>query len=217
MLHGFRWPRAGFTGIRVYIVLHNLEEAAAEYIQQPLTTELLSESFQKTQTDLVQRLPELSFIEQYDPADETSGTVSQDFAYIGARVMEIPDSCRGDGGGQNIEDVAEQGSGLTEDETKALEELRDRLAPGEKIGWYLVYNGDPDRWYPDSGSEFGEYESEDERVQSTAQSTVQSQRQSGIPAKEESYMDPPSPVSYTVCICFLMGLSWTLLIAYSLG
>ena len=208
MLHGFRWPRAGFTGIRVYIVLHNLEEAAAEYIQQPLTTELLSESFHKTQADLVPRLPELSFIEQYDPADETSGTVSQDHAYVGARVMEIPDDGTGAGGGQNIEDVVEQGSGLTDDETKALEELRDRLAPGEKIGWYLVYNGDPDRWYPDSDSEFEEgYESEEDRVQSTAQSTVQSQRQSRqqsqrqsqVQGKEESFMDPPSPQSYTVC------------------
>ncbi|KAJ5361902.1 hypothetical protein N7541_002746 [Penicillium brevicompactum] len=207
MLHGFRWPRAGFTGIRVYIVLHNLEEAAAEYIQQPLTTELLSESFHKTQADLVPRLPELSFIEQYDPADETSGTVSQDHAYVGARVMEIPDDGTGAGGGQNIEDVVEQGSGLTDDETKALEELRDRLAPGEKIGWYLVYNGDPDRWYPDSDSEFEEgYESEEDRVQSTAQSTVQSQRQSRqqsqrqsqVQGKEESFMDPPSPQSYTV-------------------
>ncbi|CAG8241447.1 unnamed protein product [Penicillium salamii] len=213
MLHGFRWPRAGFTGIRVYIVLHNLEEAAAEYIQQPLTTELLAESFHKTQADLVPRLPELSFIEQYDPADETSGTVSQDHAYVGARVMEIPDGGASAGGGQNIEDVVEQGSGLTEDETKALEELRDRLAPGEKIGWYLVYNGDPDRWYPDSDSEFEEeYESEEDvqstvqsqqqsqrqsQVQSQAQSRIQSQRQSRVQAKEESYMDPPSPQSYT--------------------
>jgi len=195
MLHGFRWPRAGFTGIRVYIVLHNLEEAAAEYIQQPLTTELISESFHKTQADLIPRLPELSFIEQYDPADETSGTVSQDYAYVGARVMEIPEG--GDGsGGQNIEDVVEQGSGLTEDQTKALEELRDRLAPGEKIGWYLVYNGDPERWFPESEEE---YESEDEYVQSTSQS----QRQSRIQGqKEESFIEPPSPQSYTVCVCF---------------
>ncbi|CAG7953826.1 unnamed protein product [Penicillium salamii] len=222
MLHGFRWPRAGFTGIRVYIVLHNLEEAAAEYIQQPLTTELLAESFHKTQADLVPRLPELSFIEQYDPADETSGTVSQDHAYVGARVMEIPDGGAGAGGGQNIEDVVEQGSGLTEDETKALEELRDRLAPGEKIGWYLVYNGDPDRWYPDSDSEFEEeYESEEDvqstvqsqqqsqrqsRVQSQAQSRIQSQRQSRVQAKEESYMDPPSPQSYTAVNTGSIGL-----------
>ncbi|KAJ5285192.1 hypothetical protein N7524_000498 [Penicillium chrysogenum] len=193
MLHGFRWPRAGFTGIRVYIVLHNLEEAAAEYIQQPLTTELIAESFHKTQADLVNRLPELSFIEQYDPADETSGTVSQDHAYVSTRVLEIPEDGSGGGGGANIEDCVEQGSGLTDDQTAALEELRDRLAPGEKIGWYLVYNGDPERWYPDSENE-EYYESEEDSVdesQTRRQSQVQSQ-------KGNRNTEPSSPQSYTV-------------------
>ncbi|KAJ5774816.1 hypothetical protein N7457_009712 [Penicillium paradoxum] len=193
MLHGFRWPRAGFTGIRVYIVLHNLEEAAAEYIQQPLTTELLVESFNKTQADLVPRLPELSFIEQYDPADESSGTVSQEHAYVGARVLEIADDGGGSGGGQNIQDCVEQGSGLTDDQTAALEELRDRLAPGEKIGWYLVYNGDPERWFPESEDE--DYESEDsyeEESQTRRQSQIQSPREEGTKSAE-----PNTPPSYT--------------------
>ena len=195
MLHGFRWPRAGFTGIRVYIVLHNLEEAAAEYIQQPLTTELITESFHKTQADLVNRLPQLSFIEQYDPADETSGTVSQDHAYVSTRVLEMPEDGSGGGGaGENI-DCVEQGSGLTDDQMAALEELRDRLAPGEKIGWYLVYNGDPERWYPDSEEDYGsEVESEDES-QTRRQSQTQSQAQS---QKGGSPKEPPRPQSYTV-------------------
>ncbi|KAJ5291952.1 hypothetical protein N7478_001203 [Penicillium angulare] len=162
MLHGFRWPRDGFTGIRVYVVLHNLEEAAAEYIQQPLTTELLTESFHKTQTDLVSRLPQLRFIEQYDPYDETSNTVSQDHAYVASKVLTIPDGeSDASGPGANIQDCVEQGSGLSGDEEAALEELRDRLAPGEKIGWFIVYNGDPDRWYPpseDSEDEEGYYD-----------------------------------------------------------
>ncbi|OQE47466.1 hypothetical protein PENCOP_c001G02823 [Penicillium coprophilum] len=191
MLHGFRWPRAGFTGIRVYIVLHNLEEAAAEYIQQPLTTELLAESFHKTQADLVNRLPELSFIEQYDPADESSGTVSQDYAYISTRVLEIPED--ESGGGENLENCVEKGSGLTDDQMAALEQLRDRLAPGEKIGWHLVYNGDPERWFPDSEDE--DYESEEdseEESQPRGESQVQSQRES-----RSSFAQTASPQSYT--------------------
>ncbi|KAJ5901820.1 hypothetical protein N7495_002348 [Penicillium taxi] len=152
MLHGFRWPRAGFTGIRVYIVLHNLEDAAAEYIQQPLTTELLRESLRKTQPDILPRLPELRFIEQYDPNDESSNTVSQDYAYVAAKVMTIPDGATTADGlkpGKNIEDAVEQGPGLTSDQTEALEELRNRLAPDEKIGWFMVYNGDPERYFPE--------------------------------------------------------------------
>jgi hypothetical protein len=195
MLHGFRWPRAGFTGIRVYIVLHNLEEAAAEYIQQPLTTSLIVNSFNKTNPDLLPRLPDLQFIEQYDPADETSGTVSQDYAYVGARVLTIPDG--GDGatstGGQNIEDVVEQGSGLTDDQTAALETLRDRLAPGEKIGWYLVYNGDPERWFPEDSESEDDYDYDDneERDGDGVEGSVN--------GRGESLTEPPSPQSVTVC------------------
>ncbi|KAJ5294948.1 hypothetical protein N7508_009769 [Penicillium antarcticum] len=195
MLHGFRWPRAGFTGIRVYIVLHNLEEAAAEYIQQPLTTSLIVDSFNKTNPDLLPRLPELQFIEQYDPADETSGTVSQDYAYVGARVLTIPDG--GDGatstGGQNIEDVVEQGSGLTEDQTTALETLRDRLAPGEKIGWYLVYNGDPERWFPESESEDGDYDEEGEEDEEEEEADGHGNGN----GHGESSTEPSSPQSVT--------------------
>lgn len=187
MLHGFRWPRAGFTGIRVYIVLHNLEEAAAEYIQQPLTTELLLESFQKTQADLMPRLPELHFIEQYDPQDESSSTVSQEYAYVGAKVVTIPD---GEDANMDIEKVVEQGSGLSSDATQALEALRDRLAPGEKIGWFMVYNGDPDRWYPSSEDE-EEYEEEEEEEGSYVSEKSGNQT--------ESQADPSTPQSYTVC------------------
>lgn len=193
MLHGFRWPRAGFTGIRVYVVLHNLEEAAAEYIQQPLTTKLITESFNKTQPDLLPRLPELRFIEQYDPNDESSNTVSQDYAYVGAKVVVFPDGgglapAPGAGPGLNIEDVVEQGSGLTDDQTAALEELRDRLAPGEKIGWFMVYNGDPERWYPPSEDEEEEYDEGESEVDE--QSEVQS----------HAATEPSTPQSYTVCI-----------------
>lgn len=197
MLHGFRWPRGGFTGIRVYIVLHNLEEAAAEYLQQPLTTELLLESFKRIHPDLVPRLPGLRFIEQYDPADETSNTVSQDFAYVAAKVLTIPDGESmppGVGPGANIEDVVEQGSGLSDDATKALEELRDRLAPGEKIGWFMVYNGDPDRWYPPSEEEEEEEEYDDDGSY-----------------MEKSATEPGTPGSYKVRCSFLWSCVYLVL------
>lgn len=192
MLHGFRWPRAGFTGIRVYIVLNNLEEAAAEYLQQPLTTELVKESLKKTQADLMPRLPELQFIEQYDPQDESTNTVSQDYAYVGAKVVTIPDGA-GASPGLNIEDVVEQGSGLSPDATEALEALRDRLAPGEKIGWFMVYNGDPDRWFPPSEDE-DEYEDEE----------------SYVDEKVESQTEPSTPQSYTVGFLWMGMLFWSI-------
>lgn len=195
MLHGFRWSRAGFTGIRVYIVLHNLEDATAEYLQQPLTTELLVDSLKRTQPDLMPRLPELRFIEQYDPADESSNTVSQPFAYVGAKVVTIPDGGSappGAGPGVSIEDVVEQGPGLSDDATEALEALRDRLAPGEKIGWFMVYNGDPERWYPPSEDEEEEEEEEQEEDE-------YGDEESYVAESEKSTTEPGSPQSYTVC------------------
>ncbi|KAA8651720.1 hypothetical protein EYZ11_000058 [Aspergillus tanneri] len=148
LLYGFRWPRAGFTGIRVYIVLHNLEEATAEYLQQPLTTQLLVESFNKTEPSIVSRLPDMQFIEQYDPDDTSEEAVSKSHAYVAAKVITMPDV--GSPGACLSFDAEElvKDSGLDQDASEALAEMRDKYAAGEKIGWYIVYNGDPERYFP---------------------------------------------------------------------
>jgi len=179
----------------VYVVLHNLEDAAAEYLQQPLTEELIIESLKRTQPDLMPRLPDLHFIEQYDPADESSNTVSQPFAYVGAKVVTIPDSgTSADAGpGLNIEEVVEQGSGLTDDATEALAALRDRLAPGEHIGWYMVYNGDPDRFYPESDEDEDDYDDEESYM-------AESEERASEPATART---SATPQSYTVCFTSL--------------
>lgn len=159
LLYGFRWPRAGFHGIRVYIVLHNLEDATAEYLQNPLTTRLLVNSLKKKDGDLMARLPDLQFIEQYDPDDTTSETaVSQPHAYVAGRVIEIPDpSSPGSSAGWNTADLDSE-PGLPEPASGALTELRDKLAAGERIGWWIVYNGDPERYYPGMDEEYTDEE-----------------------------------------------------------
>ena len=163
MVHGFRWPRGGFTGIRVYVVLHNLEDAAAEYLQQPLTSQLILDSLKQTNGDVMSKLPDLQFIEQYDPDDTTSvEAVSKPFAFVAAKVMTLGEP--GEPGANlswNTEELDREGAGLSESGQEALEQLRDRLAPGEKIGWWLVYNGDPAREYPHSDEE--EYEEVEEK------------------------------------------------------
>ncbi|KAJ5247406.1 hypothetical protein N7468_002389 [Penicillium chermesinum] len=195
MLHGFRWPRSGFTGIRVYVVLHNLEDAAAEYIQQPVTSDLLGESLKRTAPQLMARLPALQFIESYDPCDETSNTVSQEYAYVGVRVLTIPDGSSEPedlAPGETVSDLVEKpGAGLSEDEIKALEELRDMLAPGEKIGWFMVYNGDPERYYPrsDSEDEFDDVDSYMEDRGSTTEAPTE-------PSTPSTPQTPTTPRSY---------------------
>ncbi|PYI11845.1 hypothetical protein BO78DRAFT_358624 [Aspergillus sclerotiicarbonarius CBS 121057] len=174
MLYGFRWPRAGFTGIRVYVVLHNLEDATAEYIQQPLTTSLLLSSFQKTDPEILSRLPNsLRFIEQYDPEDTSDEAVSKPFAYVGAKVISIPEvgggEEGGDGGGSGggetswkPEDIFHE-EPLGKDAMEAITELRDKYAAGERLGWWIVYNGDPERWFPvDEEEGEGSYDEDEE-------------------------------------------------------
>lgn len=45
----------------------------------------------------------------------------------------------------NIEDMMSGSPAATPDAWEALAELRDQLSEGEKIGWWIVYNGDPER------------------------------------------------------------------------
>jgi hypothetical protein len=154
MLYGFRWPRAGFTGIRVYIVLHNLEDATAEYVQKPITNKLLIDSFSKTDPGIVANLPELRFIEQYDPEDESDDAVSKPYAYVGAKVISIPEEGAATAGTSWNTDIFQENP-LDAAGDKALTEFRDKYAAGERIGWWIVYNGDPERYYPhEEGEEY---------------------------------------------------------------
>ena len=45
----------------------------------------------------------------------------------------------------NVEDVMASGPGTSPQAWEALADLRDQIASGEKIGWFVVYNGDPER------------------------------------------------------------------------
>ncbi|PWY94721.1 hypothetical protein BO94DRAFT_572272 [Aspergillus sclerotioniger CBS 115572] len=211
MLYGFRWPRAGFTGIRVYIVLHNLEDATAEYIQQPLTTSLLLSSFQKTDPDILSRLPSLRFIEQYDPEDTSDEAVSKPHAYVGAKVISIPEA-----GGEPLpetswkpEDIFQE-SPLGEEEMQALTEFRDKYAAGERIGWWIVYNGDPERWFPvDEEGEMGLGDGDSYGEEYEGDSYGEEDDGEGREYGSDRTQTPPeTPSSATVGLCFCS--SWSL-------
>ncbi|KAK2768250.1 hypothetical protein FQN54_000102 [Arachnomyces sp. PD_36] len=147
LLHGFKWHRTGKHGIIVYIIVRSLDDASADYIQNPRTTRSLRRSLELGNPDITSQIPELHFIEQYDPDDlSTNAAVCQPYAFTANKVVTIADNLNGLS--LNVDEVIEQGTGLSESGMKAMEELRDKLAPGEKIGWHIVYNGDPERAYP---------------------------------------------------------------------
>lgn len=80
-------------------------------------------------------LPHLSLIEQYDP-DDADGALSQPFAFVADKVNVC---------GLSLDVGEVMGQGIATEGWAALMDLRDELAPGEKVGWYVVYNGDERR------------------------------------------------------------------------
>jgi hypothetical protein len=134
LVYGFRWPRAQ---VRIHIILQNLDDAAPEWLMAPATSTCLIEDFTRQWPETVARLPNLRFIEQYDPEDLT--TKDQPYAYVCDQVREIRL-------GLDIDEVREEGA--KGEQSDAIAELRDKIAPGEKLGWFVVVNGDVERWAP---------------------------------------------------------------------
>ncbi|MCJ1479770.1 hypothetical protein MMC13_008456 [Lambiella insularis] len=144
LLHGFRWPR---SAIRVHIIVHNIDDAAAEYVVSPSTSAALLQSLRDLYPHLIQAIPHLRFVEQYDPTDIGPSALSQPYAFVADKV----EVCR------LSVDVGEvMGQGVAADGWEALVELRDQLAPGEKVGWWVVCNGDEQRLKPSNDDELYE-------------------------------------------------------------
>jgi hypothetical protein len=213
--HGFRWPRAGFTGIRVHVIFHNLEDCSAEYIQNAPSQAAILASFRKVWPDVMRELDDesqggrgkgLQLLEEYDPEDETSEhAVSRPWAFVCDYVKVLPTGkvkevetgvgdSRGGGAGigvgvtssagpsggkakevegpetksavsvvkgpvlsMNVTELIAQGPGSTPKAWEAFAELRDKIADGEKIDWWVIYNGDPERAFDDdSGYDEGD-------------------------------------------------------------
>ncbi|TKX26994.1 hypothetical protein C1H76_0748 [Elsinoe australis] len=136
LLHGFRWPR---PLIRIHIILQNLDDAAAEWLVAPGTTKCLLENFEELHPHLMEQLPSLRFAEQYDPDDIGPNAGSQPYAYVADVCHEIKL-------GLDVDEV--RGKGVSNEQWAALLELRDKLAPEEKVGWFIVVCGDEDRSSP---------------------------------------------------------------------
>ncbi|TKA45592.1 hypothetical protein B0A54_04131 [Friedmanniomyces endolithicus] len=136
LLHGFRWPR---PLVRVHIILQNLDDAAAEWLVAPQTTLALLQNFHYLYPECMLHLRGLRFIEQYDPNDTGPSAASQPYAYVADIVHEVKL-------GVCIDDVTTKG--IATEQWGAALELRDRLAPEEKVGWYVVVCGDEERWAP---------------------------------------------------------------------
>lgn len=119
--------------------MQNMDDAAPEWLVAPGTTLALLKNFNDLYPECMQYLNRLRFIEQHDPNDTSASGVSQPYAYVADMAEEIKL-------GVEIDEV--RGRGLNSDQWAAIMDLRDKLAPDEKVGWYVVVCGDEDRPLP---------------------------------------------------------------------
>ena len=161
LLRGFRWPR---RQIRIFVILGNLEEATADYIQYPITSHAIRDEIFRQHPHLKEKLPHLMFIEQYDPNDLMTG--AQPWAFV-ADIVSVPDPAGPNGQKKGKEKDGEEAThvlsydilkgiaevgGLVGEATEAMVELKDALAAGvgdkaidDGVGWWTVWNGDEAR------------------------------------------------------------------------
>lgn len=167
------WKR---TDIRIHIILQNLDDAAPDWLMAPATAACMTANFRAQWPDQLAQLPGLRFIEQYDPHDLTAK--DQPYAYVCDIVHEVKL-------GVDIDDI--RGAGLAEDQWAAIAELRDKVAPGEKLGWFVVVNGDVERWAPPLCRD------EDEATPDASQFSPTSQRSSVAPSDTKRLPDTERP------------------------
>lgn len=136
LIHGFRWPR---PLIRIHIILQNLDDAAAEWLVAPETTRTMLDNFHDLYPDSMASLNQLRFVEQYDPSDLSAAAASQPYAYVADVCEEVRLSVP-------INEVTQKG--VSHEQWIAMMDLKDKLAPEEKVGWYIVVCGDEERWAP---------------------------------------------------------------------
>ena len=91
----------------------------------------------------------------------------------------------------NMENVIAEGSGFSTEQWEALADLRDKLAEGEKIGWWCVYNGDPERSFDEREAGLADVAGEKEEEKPVVSPTGGRQPPPIPPPKERA---PHSPL-----------------------
>ncbi|KAL8859628.1 MAG: hypothetical protein Q9178_004027 [Gyalolechia marmorata] len=130
LVHGFRWAR---NEIRVHVVLQEVDDAAPNNLMCGDSEEAMDENFRELYPGPMAHLPPLRFIEPLNPNTEKFKYPSEPYAYVADVVVQSED----------VIDVTEvMNKGIRAAQWDAMADLRDIIAKGEKIGWFVVHNGD---------------------------------------------------------------------------
>ena len=131
LIHGFRWPRGqGHHGVGPYIIMNNVLDAAVNYTMTESSSAALIESIRAQHPEIMAQLPNIRLVEQGSLDDGT-----QPYAYICDTVVEHDLSI----------DLTGRLQPSAGSQWNAMSDLLDVLAPGARLGWFVVHNDDPFR------------------------------------------------------------------------
>lgn len=134
LVHGFKWSRAT---IRIHVIINNIEEAAPDYLMSQTTPDAFRASFTKTYPEIMKNIPNLEFVEQYDPEDQRP--TAPPYAFVADKVVKSNLSI-------NVREAQEQEPTISPAAWDAFLDLKEKLgAQDEEVGWFAVYNGDVER------------------------------------------------------------------------
>ena len=132
LIHGFKWPR---TPIRHHVILQDVNDAAPDYLMNATTPAALRGSLTKLYPNLMRHIPDIQFIEQYDPEDDGPNAGCQPYAFVADKVIKSDLNI-------NIREAQEKNP-ISATAWDALVDLKEALVgQEEELGWYVVYNGD---------------------------------------------------------------------------
>ncbi|KAL8663083.1 MAG: hypothetical protein Q9202_004120 [Teloschistes flavicans] len=127
----FKWAR---NEIRVHVVLQEVDDAAPNNLMSGESEEAMNENFCELYPGPMAKLPPLRFIEPLNANNEKFNYPSEPFAFVADAVVQSEDWI----------DVthAMNKAHIPAAQWDAMADLRDLIAKGEKIGWFVVHNGD---------------------------------------------------------------------------
>ncbi|MDI1487563.1 MAG: hypothetical protein OHK93_006833 [Ramalina farinacea] len=131
LVHGFRWPR---KAVRIHVIMHNILDAAPDYTMSASSSTAFLTSLRTSHPQIMSKIPSLKMVEEYDPSDE--GGEVQEYAWVADQIVRV-------NGDADVKRAKEQG--LRGEAWDAMADLRDEVAKGEALGWWVILNGDPER------------------------------------------------------------------------
>ena len=168
--------------IRIHVIINNLENAAPDYTMATKTNDVFVTNLQTLYPELTKRLPKLQMVEEYDPHD-FNDEGREEYAWVAnytvslnslvqsdeeqkkkaqSKRLSTPSKSTPNNIGARIESTIS--SGMDSDAVEAITGIRDQVAGGQEVGWWIVFNGDPQREGLDD-SEDAEDEDDDEETE----------------------------------------------------